>query len=31
MTPQTSFFSFSAAQGVAALIAHLLVRDGLVG
>ena len=31
MNPQTSFFSFSTAKGVAALIAHLLVRDGLVG
>jgi CubicO group peptidase (beta-lactamase class C family) len=31
VTPQTSFFSFSTAKGVAALIAHLLVMDGLVG
>jgi CubicO group peptidase (beta-lactamase class C family) len=26
VTPQTSFFSFSTTKGVAALIAHLLVR-----
>lgn len=31
VTPETSFFSFSTAKGVAALIAHLLVRNGLVG
>lgn len=31
VTPQTPFFSFSTAKGVAALIAHLLVRNGLVG
>jgi CubicO group peptidase (beta-lactamase class C family) len=31
VTPQTSFFSFAIAKGVAALIAHLRVRDGLVG
>lgn len=29
--PETLFFSFSTAKGVAALIAHLLVRNGLVG
>ena len=31
VTPETPFFSFSAGKGVAALIAHLLVRNGLVG
>ena len=31
VTPETLFFSFSTAKGVAALIAHLLVRNGLVG
>jgi CubicO group peptidase (beta-lactamase class C family) len=31
VTPDTPFFSFSAAKGVAALLAHLLVRDGLLG
>ena len=31
VTPATSFFSFSTAKGVAALLAHLLVRDGLLG
>jgi CubicO group peptidase (beta-lactamase class C family) len=31
VTPQTLFFSFSTAKGVAALIAHLLVGNGLVG
>jgi CubicO group peptidase (beta-lactamase class C family) len=30
-TAGTPFFSFSTAKGVAALIAHLLVRNGLVG
>ncbi|TDD49332.1 class A beta-lactamase-related serine hydrolase [Nonomuraea terrae] len=30
VTPETLFFSFSTAKGVAALIAHLLVRSGLV-
>ncbi|MET9556764.1 serine hydrolase domain-containing protein [Streptomyces sp. NPDC006645] len=31
VTPETLFFSFSTAKGVVALIAHLLVRNGLVG
>ncbi|MGP4029360.1 serine hydrolase domain-containing protein [Actinomadura sp. 3N407] len=31
VTPQTLFFNFSTAKGVAALIAHLLVGNGLVG
>jgi CubicO group peptidase (beta-lactamase class C family) len=31
VTSQTLFFSFSTAKGVAALIAHLLVKNGLVG
>ncbi|RAY12936.1 serine hydrolase [Actinomadura craniellae] len=31
VTSQTLFFSFSTAKGVAALIAHLLVRNGLIG
>jgi CubicO group peptidase (beta-lactamase class C family) len=31
VTPDTPFFSFSTAKGVAALLAHLLVRDGLLG
>jgi hypothetical protein len=31
VTPETLFFSFSTAKGVAALITHLLVRNGLVG
>lgn len=31
VTPETLFFSFSTAKGMAALIAHLLVRNGLVG
>ncbi|WP_372350873.1 serine hydrolase domain-containing protein [Streptomyces sp. KL116D] len=31
VTPETLFFSFSTAKGLAALIAHLLVRDDLVG
>lgn len=31
VTPDTLFFSFSTGKGMAALIAHLLVRDGLVG
>jgi CubicO group peptidase (beta-lactamase class C family) len=31
VTPETPFFSFSTGKGVAALIAHLLVRNGLVG
>ncbi|MEU5884093.1 serine hydrolase domain-containing protein [Spirillospora sp. NPDC047279] len=31
VTPQTPFFGFSTAKGVAALIAHLLVRNGLIG
>lgn len=31
VTSHTPFFSFSAAKGVTALIAHLLVRNGLIG
>src|SRR3954454_21701108 len=31
VTPETLFFGFSTAKGVTALIAHLLVRNGLVG
>ena len=31
VTPATLFFGFSTAKGVTALIAHLLVRNGLVG
>jgi hypothetical protein len=31
VTPDTPFFSFSTGKGVAALLAHLLVRDGLLG
>lgn len=31
MVPKTLFFSFSTAKGVTALIAHLLVRHGLIG
>lgn len=31
VTPKTPFFSFSTAKGAAALIAHLLVRNGLLG
>jgi CubicO group peptidase (beta-lactamase class C family) len=31
VTPETPFFSFSTAKGMTSLIAHLLVRDGLVG
>ncbi|MEO3840016.1 serine hydrolase domain-containing protein [Streptomyces sp. B22F1] len=31
VTPETLFFSFSTAKGVTALLAHLLVRDGLIG